>query len=68
MEIIDLNNKPIVVTDLKGAIQQAKMFAQYRHNDTSYSKSDDELNAYWKDMHEKLLALQSQLSNCNSSP
>lgn len=60
MKIRDINGKTIEVTDLKKAIQQTGWYKEYRH--VPMVESDRERQAYWKDLHEKLLLLKSKLS------
>jgi hypothetical protein len=50
MIITDINNKDITVTDLKGAIAQAKMYS-------TFDPSHIENTAYWTDMYKKLVNL-----------
>ncbi|PSK90846.1 hypothetical protein [Taibaiella chishuiensis] len=61
MYITDQNGKQVEVTDLKAAIKQAKMFKGLRHVDASPERAsaDDQIQAYWQDIYEKLLQLQS---------
>lgn len=65
MEITDFNGNVIKITDLSGAIKQAKEFSNYRHADKGYRKSDCQLSVYWKDILKKLLALKTQQANKN---
>jgi hypothetical protein len=57
MHVKDLDGKRVEVTDLHKALEQASMFKQFRHDDTSFKELDDRLNAYWSDLHDKLVAL-----------
>lgn len=57
MKIMDMNSCPIEVTDLEEAIRIAKRYTKYRHEDKRFSDFDNRQNAYWKDMHEKLIAI-----------
>jgi hypothetical protein len=57
MHVFDLDGKQVTVTDLEKAIEQASEFKQFRHEDASFKELDDRLNAYWSDLHDKLLAL-----------
>ena len=59
MKIRDKNGNWIEVTDLKKAIQQTGWYKEYTHNPPV--KSDKERQAYWTDMHKKLIALREQL-------
>ncbi len=58
MKILDLNGYLIEITDLTAALKQAEEFTSYRHVNRQFSQLDSKLNAYWKDMLNKLLALQ----------
>jgi hypothetical protein len=60
MQITDINDQQITVTDLPAAIKQAALFKQYRHKDVEFSKRDNELEIYWTDTYTKLLKLQSE--------
>lgn len=57
MGIIDLNGQKIEVTDLIAAIKQTDLFKNYRHEPPD-PKADKILQAYWKNVHDKLLQLQ----------
>ena len=61
--ITDLDGKRIEVTNLRKAIKQAAAFKEYRHIGTTFRQLDKKLCAYWTDLHEKLLQLQSRLDN-----
>ncbi|MGM8362245.1 hypothetical protein ACSV4D_10055 [Flavobacterium sp. ARAG 55.4] len=54
MKITDLNGCLIEVTNLKEAIEIARQYKEYRHEDKSFSEFDKRQKAYWADMHEKL--------------
>lgn len=61
MTIIDLNGCFIQVTDLDFAIEQTEYFKDAHHiPPVPYDKIRQ---AYWTDMHNKLLDLKSQLEN-----
>lgn len=60
MKIRDKKGKWIEVTDLKKAIQQTGWFKEYQHDPPT--ENDKILQAYWADMHEKLLALRERLN------
>ena len=57
MHINDMNGQRIEVTNLEEAISQASMFTDMKHEDASFSKLDDQLKIYWKDILNKLNAL-----------
>ena len=57
MYINDMKGRKIEVTDLEKAISQASMFSDMKHEGARFRKLDDELNAYWKDILNKLNAL-----------
>lgn len=61
MKITDINGLEIEVTDLDGAIQQAGQFRELRHTDRRLAAFDREREAYWTDLHEKLIILRDQL-------
>ena len=54
MFIRDNNQQLIEVTNLKKAINQAKMFSTMYHCDTRFKELDKELQQYWKDILQKL--------------
>ncbi len=65
MKIKDRYGKEITITDLAGGIKQVRMFKEYKHLNPSPEqiKSDNERQAYWTDLHTKLLQLQSNFKN-----
>lgn len=60
MHIYDLNGKRIEVTDLSKAIEQAKAFTGFQHEDENYQQLDNTLFEYWNDMLKKLETLNKQ--------
>lgn len=60
MQVYDLDGKRLTVTDLAKAIEQARMFMNFRHVDPSFAQVDKNLQAYWRDLHDKLVALQKE--------
>ncbi|WP_156308923.1 hypothetical protein [Sphingobacterium endophyticum] len=62
MKITDLNGCSIEVTNLKEAIEMARQYKKYRHEDKSFSEFDKRQKAYWEDMHEKLKAIKKQVT------
>lgn len=67
MLVTDLYGKSMQITNLPEAIRQAALYKEFRHVDTRFRNLDRELSAYWKDMHQKLLRLQTT-SQGNESP
>lgn len=63
MKVTDLNGYEIEVTDLKEAIRIAKRNTGYSHEDKIFSDFDKRQNAYWTDIHKKLIAIKEQLNN-----
>jgi hypothetical protein len=63
MKVTDLNGCPIEVTDLKEAISITAQYKTYRHIDSSFAEFDKRQNAYWADMHEKLMAIKKRLDD-----
>lgn len=61
MKIKDLYGKEVTITDMDEAIAQTDMFRGISHADATaeQSESDRERKAYWTDLYEKLLELQS---------
>lgn len=60
MEITDLNGKPIEVTDLDKAIEQAENYKDAQHDPPA--ECDKKRQAYWTDVYNKLLELKNQIS------
>ena len=58
MTITDNEGTIIEVTNLKEAIEQAAMFANMKHVDKAFEKTDKYLKAYWTDVLNKLKTLQ----------
>lgn len=63
MKVRNMYGEWIEVTDLKKAIQQAGWYKTYQHDPPA--ESDKERQAYWADMHEKLIALKAKQTRCN---
>lgn len=66
MEIKDLHENIVVITDLKTAIRQAKLYKSFRHKNPGFTKMDKHLKAYWTDIYNKLIILQNDKSNGTS--
>jgi len=60
LTITDNTGRRIEVTDLQAAITQAENFAAFTHDNPDYAAFDKERQAYWRDVHQKLLELQSK--------
>ena len=60
MKIIDLDGKVIEVENLGLAIMQADDYRHMKHSDPAFAKLDETQNAYWDDVYQKLLKLQSE--------
>ncbi len=60
MQVIYLDGKPMTVTDLAKAIKQASMFMDFRHVAPTFAQVDKRLHEYWRDLHDKLVALQKE--------
>ena len=54
MTITDIEGTVIEVTNLKEAVEQATMFANFEHADKAFEKASTYLKAYWKDVLNKL--------------
>lgn len=63
MTIQDLNGHPIEITDLEDAIKQSGLFKDFTRADKSYSERDNRLQAYWTDMYNKLVKLNSTIND-----
>lgn len=61
IHITDLNGCKIEVTNLDEAIEQTKFFKDCHH--VPPIESDKERQAYWTDMHQKLLELKKQMTS-----
>ena len=57
MYITDNEGKQIKVTDLAAAIEQAKLFNGYIHNDPIFREFDKKQKIYWQDLLDKLNTL-----------
>lgn len=57
MKIIDLNGFDLEIDNLQLAIMQADDNRHFRHLDPLYRQTDERLQAYWEDVYQKLLAL-----------
>lgn len=54
IQVEDKDGKNIIVTNLPEAVQQADYFRQLSHTDKVFEKFDQERQAYWQDLYEKL--------------
>jgi hypothetical protein len=57
MKIKDLNGFEIEVENLQLAIAQADDYRRWVHIDTNFRYSDEKLKAYWEDIYQKLISL-----------
>lgn len=62
MKITDQNGKIITVENLQLALLQADDYRHYRHTDPGFADFDDNQQAYWEDVYQKLLALSEQVN------
>ncbi len=58
MTITDIEGTVTEVTNVKEAIKQATMFANFEYADTAFGKASKYLKAYWTDVLNKLKILQ----------
>ena len=54
IQVEDKDGKNITVTNLPEAIQQADYFRHFAHIDKAFKRFDQERQAYWQDLYEKL--------------
>ena len=59
LTVVHANGFPITVTDLPAAINQTGAYKTYAHRKPSQEQqvTDKERQAYWSDLHNKLLKL-----------
>jgi hypothetical protein len=57
LKIRDLNGFNIEIDNFQLAIMQADDYRHFRHLDPAYQAMDNRLQAYWDDVYQKLLAL-----------
>lgn len=50
----------MTIENLELAILQADDYRYYRHSDPTFNKLDEELQAYWEDVYQKLLRLKNK--------
>lgn len=64
MQITDKNGFLIEITDMDKPVEQAAEFAGYEFGDSQNSNNSfhQQRCLYWKDLHTKLLQLQSELN------
>ena len=48
---------------IQEAIEIARQYKEYRHEDKSFSEFDKRQKAYWVDIHEKLTAIKKRIVN-----
>lgn len=59
MKITDKNGFEIEIDDLQLAIMQADDYRHYQHLNPQNQQADAERQAYWEDVYQKLIGLQS---------
>lgn len=57
IQVEDKDGKNITVTNLPEAVQQADYFRHFSHTDKAFEKFDQERQAYWQDLYEKLVKI-----------
>lgn len=57
IQVEDKDGKNITVTNLPEALEQADSFINYSHTDKAFEKFDQERQAYWQDLYEKLIKM-----------
>ena len=57
MKIIDLNGCEIEIDNLQLAIIQADDYRHYEHMNPQNRQADEQRKAYWEDVYQKLLLL-----------
>ncbi|KIA82522.1 hypothetical protein OA85_16130 [Flavobacterium sp. AED] len=57
MQVADKYGKNITVTNLPEALQQADYFRDFAHTDKAFKRFDQERQAYWQDLYEKLVKI-----------
>lgn len=57
IQVEDKDGKTITVTNLPEALEQADSFRNYSHVDKAFEKFDQERQAYWQDLYEKLVKI-----------
>ncbi|HRB71479.1 MAG TPA: 3-isopropylmalate dehydratase [Flavobacterium sp.] len=64
MKVTDLNGCDLEVTDLENAIEKTGWYKEYQH--IPPVESDKQRQAYWSDLHDKLLKLKEQQNEQSS--
>ena len=57
MKITDLSGFDLEIDILQLATMQADDYRHFRHPDLAHQAMDEHLEAYWEDVYQKLLAL-----------
>ncbi|WP_052257286.1 hypothetical protein [Flavobacterium sp. AED] len=57
IQVADKYGKNITVTNLPEALQQADYFRDFAHTDKAFKRFDQERQAYWQDLYEKLVKI-----------
>ena len=63
MQITDADGAVVNIIDLNEAIKQVDLFSKYELSDDTFKKLSKDRQAYWTDMHRKLLKLQAEMTN-----
>ena len=57
LKITDLNGFELEIDNLQLAIMQADDYRHYQHLDPKYQQTDEQIQAYWNDIYQKLTQL-----------
>lgn len=57
IQVEDKDGKKITVINLPEALQQADYFRDFAHTDKAFKRFDQERQAYWQDLYEKLVKI-----------
>jgi hypothetical protein len=57
IQVMDLSDYPIEITDLNEAIRITSQYMEYKHVRKCFSDFDKKRKAYWRDMYVKLMRL-----------
>lgn len=57
LKITNLNGFELEINNLQLAIMQADDYRYYSHLDPKYQQADEEMQAYWEDIYQKLVQL-----------
>jgi len=59
MKITDIDGREVEVTNLDLLIMQADDYRHYRHSDPAFTEADKRLQAYWENIYQQLVLLDS---------